>query len=322
MRKNFRKTPEYILQQLEDIRTNDITIAAVKKISSTDFTNPFYSQINLNETNGELNFVEEFIPLFNRGSFSRKNIKGYKIRYPERPIISKTYYLGERAIFGDYSRGSFSLYVTREVTDYDLIPPREISICVEHLETIVENETTFYNLKFSTNQILNKRANNFTEELFFNINLLQENVGSVNVYGSNTNATEYLQTLNLNWEIFPPGTLDNDLTRITKGLRNITPQRALEIADRYAFLRDEDPIQTIIGNSGMRRYFGVKFSDRLVAFENTTYGNALYILFENWRELSRLSRLEIQNRPSDQYIRVEHRGNWKEKVKAIITAKK
>ena len=72
----------------------------------------------------------------------------------------------------------------------------------------------------------------------------------------------------------------------------------------------------------MRRYFGVKFSDRLVAFENTTYGNALYILFENWRELSRLSRLEIQNRPSDQYIRVEHRGNWKEKVKAIITAKK
>lgn len=322
MRKNFRKTPEYILHQLENILSDEITVATIKKISNEEFNNPFYSQINFNEIKDVLYFNTEFVPLFNKGRFSKKNINGYKIRYPERPKILKTYYLGERAIFGDYSRGSFSLNVTREVTDYDFIAPREISIKIELLDTIIENETTFYNVKFSTNQTLNKKTNTFSEELFFNINLLQENVGSVSVYSSETTAAEFLHTLQINWEIFPPGAIDNDLGRITEGLRNITPQRVLEIANRYTFLRDENPIQTIIGNSGMRRYFGVQFSEKLIAFENTTYGNALYILFENWRELSRLSRLEIQNRPSNQYIRVEHRGNWKEKVKAIITAKR
>ncbi|MDP2174536.1 MAG: hypothetical protein Q8K70_01355 [Bacteroidota bacterium] len=322
MRKNFRKTPEFILQQLDNIESDDVTIATIKKITNDDFDNEFYSQINLNLNNGELNFIDEFVPLFTNGSFSRKNVKGYKIRYPDRPKVSKTYYLGERAIFGDFNKGSFSLYVTRMVTPYDVIPPKEISICVEHLETTDEDGVIFHSLKFSTNQILNKNANNFIEELFFNINLLQENIGSVNVYNSNTSIDEYLQTLQLNWEIFPPGTMDQDLSKITNGLRNITPQRANEIIDRYSFLRSENPIQTIIGNSGMRRYFGVKFSESLVAFENSNYGNALYILFENWRELSRLSRLDIQNRPSDQFIRVEHRGNWKEKVKAIIKAKK
>lgn len=71
----------------------------------------------------------------------------------------------------------------------------------------------------------------------------------------------------------------------------------------------------------MLRYFGAKFSDNLVVFENTQYGNALYILFENWAELSQLSRLEILRRPSDQYVRIKHSGNWQSRVKQIIEEK-
>ena len=88
------------------------------------------------------------------------------------------------------------------------------------------------------------------------------------------------------------------------------------------FLQSLNPQDIIVGTSGMSRYIGAKFSDNLVVFENSNYGNAIYILFEDWRELSQLSRLQILVRPSDQYYRVRHSGNWQEKVKAVVNAKR
>lgn len=154
-----------------------------------------------------------------------------------------------------------------------------------------------------------------------NINLLQENFGKVDVFNSETTLEEYLRTLTVEWEIFPPGVLGEDLKRITNGLRNVTPQRMQEISERFNFLWEQHPTEMITGRSGMLRYFGAKFSDNLVVFENTQYGNALYILFENWAELSQLSRLEILRRPSDQYVRIKHSGNWQSRVKQIIEEK-
>ncbi len=73
------------------------------------------------------------------------------------------------------------------------------------------------------------------------------------------------------------------------------------------------PLRIITWKSWMRSYFWAKFSDNLVVFENKEYWNALYILFENWEELSKLSRTEIQNRPSGQFIRIPHVGDWEKK---------
>ena len=321
MSKNFRKIPTVILEKIQNI-DGDLIIGAVINLSEEDFLNPFYSDFNIRISDGQLLYENEIVPSTRKGIYSRKNINGYKIKYPERPRVSKTYYAGERPIFGDYSRGTFSLYITRMVIDYDNIPPREISLILELLEQKVINDKDQYVFKVSTSQVLSQNMPNFQDELFFNLNLLQENIGTVDVFSTTSTREEFLNSLQLNWEIFPPGQRDEDLQRITQGLRGLNPQRLDEINDRYRFLREENPVSIILGRSGMLRYFGAKFSDNLVVFENTSYGNAIYILFENWRELSQLSRLEIQNRPPNQYIRVLHWGDWKTKVKAIIKAKR
>lgn len=321
MSKNFRRIPTVILEKIQNIDGN-LIIGAVINLLEEDFENPLYSYFNIRISDGKLLYENEIVPSTRKGIYSRKNINGYKMKYPERPRVSKTYYAGERPIFGDYSKGTFSLYITRMVIDYDNIPPREISLILELLEKKVINDKDQYVFKVSTSQVLSQNMSNFQDELFFNLNLLQENIGAADVFSTTTTREEFINSLQLNWEIFPPGERDEDLQRITKGLRGLNPQRLSEIDDRYRFLREENPVSIILGRSGMLRYFGAKFTDNLVVFENTSYGNAIYILFENWRELSQLSRLEIQNRPPNQYIRIPHWGEWKTKVKAIIKAKR
>lgn len=321
MKKNYRKIPDFISHRINELSGN-IEVAVILDLQEIDFQNPLYSNFNLHIEDGGIAYTEEYIPQIYKGHYSKKNVEGYRIRHVEKPKIPKSYYVGERPTFGDYSKGSFSLYITRMVVPYDDIPPKEISICINLIDIKEVDRVMHYYFKISTSQILNKNSFNFLDDLFFNLNLLQENVRNVNVFSTNATVEDYTNTLSINWEIFPPGQQEQDINIITRGLRNLSPEREREISDRYNFLKQENPEKIIVGSSGMLRYFGAKFSERLIVFENTTYGNALYILFENWEELSKLSRLEIQARPSDQYIRIRHIGKWKEKVKAIIRAKR
>lgn len=67
-----------------------------------------------------------------------------------------------------------------------------------------------------------------------------------------------------------------------------------------------------------RRYFGAQFSDNLVVFENIEYGNAIYIPFDNWAEISQMSRIDILQRKEKDFIRLPHRKNWERVLKHNI----
>lgn len=318
MKKNFRKTPEFITNRINALNSDNIIVAAIIKINKNQIEDLKFRNLNLQLNNNQISFNNQYIPENTVGSFSRKNIDGYKIVHKDQDKIRKSFYLGERPYYGDWSKGSFSLYVTREVYPYDDIPPRELSITTELLE---ETENDF-KIKVSVDVILNRNDENFDEELFFVINLLQENIYSVNVFSSETTREEYLRTLSLTWDIFPPGERIDDLERIMRGSRNLTPEKVEEVQNKYDYLVNLNPVEIISGLSGMRKYFGAKFSDNLVVFENLNYGNAIYVLFENWVELSQMSRTEIQTRPANEYIRIKHTANWQQNLERIIAGRR
>ena len=318
MKKNFRKIPEFILDKVNALNEDNFIVASVLKIEKSDINNAKYRNLGLSISDGTLSFNQRFIPNNNVGHFSKKNINGYRIVYKDQPKINKTFYLGERPVFGDWSKGSFSLFATRKVYPYDEIPPRQLSISCELLEETA-NE---YSMKVAVNFVLNRNDNNYESDLFFALNLLQENVYSVDIFSSSTTREEYLRSLVLSWEIFPPGERDEDFERIINGTRNLSESQAERVRRNYDYLINLEPIEIISGVSGMRRYFGAKYSENLVVFENINYGNAVYVLFENWEELTQLSRTEIQNRPSDQYIRIKHAGNWQRKLERIIAGRR
>jgi hypothetical protein len=133
---------------------------------------------------------------------------------------------------------------------------------------------------------------------------------------------EYGKTLHLSWEILPPGTLDETLGRIFKGKAPSAEEKKVT-AERYAFFQTLKPKSLVFGNSGLRRYFGALLEDNLVVFENIEYGNAIYILFDNWEELSKRSRLElVSGKYGKDFERVVHTTGWKDAVKNVIQAKR
>jgi hypothetical protein len=53
------------------------------------------------------------------------------------------------------------------------------------------------------------------------------------------------------------------------------------------------PTAYLAGTAKFSAYVGAQFAPDLVVFENVKYGNALYVLYDNWRDVSKRSRLDM-----------------------------
>ena len=51
------------------------------------------------------------------------------------------------------------------------------------------------------------------------------------------------------------------------------------------------PVEKLIkGTNSFSSYIGALYADDLVVFENMNYGNALYVLYDDWQDVSKRSR--------------------------------
>lgn len=318
MKKNILKVPDYIIKKLDTINTDYISVSVSVNLKSSDFTKPQYSNLHLKYVNEKLHYNEEFLPNINNGRYSKKNINGYKGKaLKDLPKVFKTYYAGQRHYFGNPDRDTFSLFITKLVWQRKIYEPKEWSIVTELINTTENNGDSIYTLKVSIDQMFDKRDSNFNEDLLFALNLLLENIGHFDVFGSTATNEEYLKTTIVNWEFFPLGHRANAENAVRQGI-HLTSEIEKNITERVDFLEKMQPIEYVVGVCLNKRYLGAKFSDKLVVFENIKYGNAIYILFDNWEEISKLSRTEIMQLQKKEYIRIPHRKNWQKEVTAVV----
>jgi hypothetical protein len=59
-----------------------------------------------------------------------------------------------------------------------------------------------------------------------------------------------------------------------------------------------------------------------VVFENLDYGNALYVMFGRWAELSKRTRLDLLQGGEDGYERILHRRGWQHRLVALVTGRR
>lgn len=314
--KNFRSIPSAIEHKLNKIGEDDLRVACVKKIPESHIVDGIYEHLGLVIGSEGVQFPKEIIPSKNNGKYSTINIVGKENVRKDLPMITKTF-TNESPNFGDWSKGSHTNYINREVYLREYISPKLQTISIELLERCNTGDK-YYIFSFTVNEILNKKNSTFEYSLFHALNLLQENIGAVTIVPSDANMSDYLQTLNLNWEILPPGDSERNISRIVSGMhiKNIDVIKAIE--ERYSYLDKLKPIAFINGTSGFMRYFGAKFAEDLVVFENMNYGNAIYVMYENWEELSKRSRTELLSSDSLKFDRVIHDNNWKKKLKALV----
>lgn len=320
---NFRSMPDANLAKVKNVAGDDFTVACVKNIRRSDIEAGKYSHLGLRMKDGVLVFPQEQIPAASNGTFSHINVEGKELVLKDRPKVSKTF-TGEAPDWHGY--GTHPVEWDRLVYAREWFAPKELTL---HIEIVDEDSAAdkTYAVLFRVNEVLNKRSSRFMKspqlanDLFFNLNLLQENVGAVDIAPSGATRADYLKTVFVDWEILPVGEREETIAKILSRYKSPSPEIRQKVVERYDLLAKLKPENFVNGTSGFRRYFGAKFSDSLVVFENLEYGNAIYAMFEDWESLSKRSRTELLDGSRAGFRRIVHTAGWQERLKALVKAK-
>ena len=315
MKKNINKIPETIYKKLETITSNEIVVGCAIKFRKEDILSGKLSGLGIKLDQNGLQFPLSVIPSKDSGKYSNININGREIIRKDLP--KEIHYNSvERPNYGDSYNGTHTVNLPYEKYPRDFQPPRELEILISCKDC--KPNLPNYIIAFQVQEVLDKNAKDFENKLFEDLNFLQENIGTFGIEAANIPIIEYAKSLHVSWEILPPGTLDDTIQRIFHG-KTPTTQEKNTAKERYEFFQSLKPKSLVFGQSGFRRYFGALLEDNLVVFENIEYGNAVYILFDNWEELSKLSRIDLlSGKFGTSFERVIHNTGWKSDVKTIV----
>lgn len=312
---NLRSIPPGILRAVASFGKKDCLVACVSKITETQLKHGDFSHVSIKWGEDGPEYEPKVLPRPAVGRYSRRNVLGYELIHRDEPKHTKTWSVYSPN-FGDWSRGGHDVPVEREVYPREEFPPKFLSISVECLGKDLRSGA--YIFKFAVEEVLDRTKPGFERDLLFDLNLLQENIGNHNVHESGSTSEDYLKTLFVNWEILPPGEREDNVARILTGVNTSDPRVRAQLLERYDFLQRLQPRDFIKGVSGFQRYFGARFADDLVVFENVEYGNAAYVMFEDWQHLSRMSRTELVSLRSEGFVRIPHTKTWKVRVRHEI----
>lgn len=316
-KKNFRKIPERITNKVNQLPDRYLTVSCLMTYSANEIRNGNLNHLGITLDESGLHFPQSIMPQENQGKHSYKNVNGKEIVRKDLPKTTE-YFTIEVPNWGDYSNGTHDVDIPRDVYQRDFIPPRYVDIIIE-CHNVSPNQSE-YGILFKLNEVLDKNSADFNDRLFDLINMLQENIFSCNIYPSTSTYQDYLSTIQLAWEILPPGEREVFIQRMSGGIPN--PNQNAVIESRYNFLISLNPLNLIVGTSGLQRYLGAKLSDTLVVFENIRYGNAVYIMYDNWDVLSQKSRTELLSGSyGNNFDRILHRDGWEDKVRELVNKK-
>ncbi|MGJ8625134.1 MAG: hypothetical protein ACSHW1_20510 [Yoonia sp.] len=250
-----------------------------------------------------------------KGRTSAKNAEGWTVTRKDLPKYTKTF-CHDTPNYGDASRGWSTVCRDREVYHKDvfLAVNHEIIISVEE-----EHLDGRFGVRFTLSENFDRTSGNFEVDLLFGLNVLQENFGSAEV--SVPNAPRHYVTEILDWELFPPGNVEAVINSLKQAGRLTTPDVVEVARNRLRLFEKYEPTNYLRGLSGNDAYIGAKFADDLVVFESTKYGNAMYLLYVNWEDLSTRPRSELLRLAGNEVDRIVHRGAWENEFRGLMRKK-
>jgi len=319
MKKNLNKIPDIINKKIGEISGQQIVAGCAVKFKAEYIASGKLAHLGITLTDKGLNVPSSVIPLKSQGKYSERNIDGLEIVRRDLPLETH-YNTVETPNWGDFYNGTHPVDLPYKKYPREFFSPRELEIIMSPCSN-TKPGLPMYLIAFRVEEVVDKKDANFSRLLLEDLNLLQENLGTCGVEDASTLIDEYAKSIHVSWEILPPGTLDEAIERIFQG--GTPTQQQKDVAeDRYNFFQTLKAKNLIYGRSGLKRYFGASLADNLVIFENIEYGNAVYILFEDWESLSQLSRLQLRSGAfGKSFELVIHTGDWKKKVKDIVARK-
>jgi hypothetical protein len=129
----------------------------------------------------------------------------------------------------------------------------------------------------------------------------------------------FTPTYKVFWRILPPGewTVDSVVSHYAE-LQRANPHVRFDL-DRLRRVFSLSPLSLYVGIDEFEGYIVFVFSQtKNVLLECPVYGNAIYLIREDWESLSRLSKGELLARFPGQALRIVHTGDWYPRVQAEL----
>lgn len=311
-KRNFAKVPSVHLVKAAQIKSPMVLIAQTKMVPLTDLERGLYKHVGLLVEGGKISVHGPILPPSSSGKWSARNRDGWERPRHDLPKITKTY-SWETPNFGDAATyGTHTTWREREVYPVEYDPPRLHEVAAEVLK-IAEGTPTGVLIKFSVTSPIDKGDKAFDKELLWALNVLQENTGVAGIFPSDATRQDYLGTIALEWEVFPPGTAEEIIAIIRSRRATKVTKADTVMEERLKLFSALKPSAYLQGAAKFSSYIGAQFASDLVVFENVRYGNALYVLYDDWQEVSKRSRIDLLRGTSVRFDRFVHTDGWEDR---------
>lgn len=316
-KRNLLKVPTAVLAKLASEPDRAFAAGVVKSYPRQQLERGLLSHLGIGVIDGKLILPERALPRTAMGRYSTNNREGWEEVRKDLPKVWETFYF-EVPNFGDWSKGSHIIGIPRQVYLRDRYDPPGLHIIASCLQD--KNDEVV--LKLTIDFKLERKSADYNTELLFALNLLQENLGAAGIVEVDADTEALLSTLGLDWEIFPPGTADIVVRKAIARMRRPNAEQEDRIRERVGLFNSLKPKHFLQGQGGLNSYIGALFADDLVVFENVRYGNALYVLFADWAEVSKRSRIDLLRNGGVPFMRFVHSEDWSIRFKKFIRDEK
>ena len=236
------------------------------------------------------------------GPISRYNAEGGYVIHKDLPKESRIINTVEWH-WTDWHGKSYSRLVDIEKECYprdELLPPA--------IELIVNNNSLEIPGISVENSPILKHCINLCLELAGSCEILKED-------GSNILSN----VKKVNWEILPPGQYPFSKVReFIQKMNKIQEKKKTPFeVYRFDYLRSKKPIEIWRGLGGFCGYFVYIFPRNLIIIDSMKYGNATYVVNQNWKEISQKTKKEILDNHLHKK-RIIHTKMWKNEVSKLF----
>jgi hypothetical protein len=163
-------------------------------------------------------------------------------------------------------------------------------------------------------------AKNDSQSLTNAANLILELFGPCHIIEADAKEIAAVTVRKVNWRMLPPG--QHPWKHIEEHVKRAAPTHDgapdRVIMDRQHTIHKFGPDAVYVGEGGFSRYVAYEFRSRkMVVLECIEFGNALYLLGNNWQAVSKFTKAEVLGAGLHQN-RIIHSTGWKTKFGKIM----
>lgn len=311
----YKSVPMHIIEEIKALDGQDFRVGVSRVLSIGDIENGKLKHLGVSASEGEVTVISPFLPA-ESGKWSKWNLNGRVVPRKDWPPRTRTW-TTTSPNFGDGSRYGYSSHMhSRDVIAKQTLHGKGFAFDVTTKKRVDGQLAVGVLLE----PVFSGAVDPDSPDLLMAVSLTREVVGTPHVIALKGNTSNWEDSQNFDWEFLPVDhngrPIDYESVADTLGIpRNSTLRDTFK--DRYSAIRGMNPKNIRHGTSGFSRYVAFEF-DQVVVLENYYYGNAAYVMYENWKELSQRTRLDLLSDPSAKFERVIHSNNWKAKLGEAI----